>query len=84
MSLMDTFVQIFEFDTRQADDAFDRFRRSTDDIIADMKKAQEAATDGAGSVGRFVQELAATLQDISGGESFDIDVNIHDTHEKIT
>ncbi|MDE9545657.1 hypothetical protein KKI98_23160, partial [Xenorhabdus bovienii] len=27
---------------------------------------------------------AATLQDISGGESFDIDVNIHDTHEKIT
>ncbi|CDH07553.1 conserved membrane hypothetical protein [Xenorhabdus bovienii str. oregonense] len=84
MSLMDTFVQIFEFDTRQADDAFDRFRRSTDDIIADMKSAQEAATDGAGSVGRFVQELAATLQDISGGESFDIDVNIHDTHEKIT
>ncbi|SFN98173.1 hypothetical protein [Xenorhabdus japonica] len=84
MSLLDTFVQLFEFDTRQADAAFNRFRRSTDDIIADMKKAQEAATDGAGSVGRFVQELAATLQDVSGGESFDIDVNIHDTHEKLT
>ncbi|WP_237386228.1 hypothetical protein [Xenorhabdus sp. Sc-CR9] len=84
MSLMDTFVQIFEFDTRQADDAFDRFRRSTDDIIADMRRAQEAAEAGAGGFGTFVQELAASLQAVSGGESFDIDVNISDTNEKLS
>ncbi|OTA14596.1 phage related-protein [Xenorhabdus vietnamensis] len=45
---------------------------------------QHAAEAGAGGFGHFVQELAATLQDVSGGESFDIDVNIHDTHEKLT
>ncbi|MDC9591182.1 hypothetical protein PSI23_18275 [Xenorhabdus sp. XENO-10] len=84
MSLLDTFVQVFEFDTRQADEAFNQFRRSTDDIIADMRRAQQAAEAGAGGLGDFVQELAAALQDVSGGESVDIDVNIHDTHEKLT
>lgn len=46
MSLMDTFVQVFEFDTRQADGAFDRVQRSTDDIIDGMKQAQTAAQQG--------------------------------------
>ena len=40
MALLDTFVQVFEFDTRQADDALNRVSKSTDDIIAEMKKAQ--------------------------------------------
>ena len=47
MSLMDTFVQVFEFDTRQADSAFDRVQRSTDDIIDGMRQAQTAAQQGA-------------------------------------
>ncbi|MBD2822499.1 hypothetical protein ID852_17810 [Xenorhabdus sp. 42] len=84
MSLMDTFVQIFEFDTRQADDAFDRFRRSTDDMLADMRRAQQAAEAGAGGFSDFVQELASTLQDVTGGESLDIDVNLHDTEAKLS
>lgn len=53
MSLMDTFVQVFEFDTRQADGAFDRVRRSTDDIIDGMKKA--------GQSGQRHPEVSVTL-----------------------
>ncbi|WP_338885370.1 hypothetical protein [Xenorhabdus sp. TH1] len=84
MSLLDTFVQVFEFDTRQADAAFEQFRRATDDMIADMKKAQQAAEAGSAGVGQFVQELAASLQEISGGGGVDIDVDLHDTQEKLT
>ncbi|CDG21070.1 putative Phage protein [Xenorhabdus poinarii G6] len=84
MSLLDTFVQVFEFDTRQADAAFDQFRRSTDDIIADMRRAQQAAESGAGGFGSFVQALATSLQDISGSDGIDIDVDLHDTQEKLT
>ena len=46
MSLMDTFVQIFEFDTGQTDDAFNRVSKSMNDIIAEMKRAQQSATMG--------------------------------------
>ncbi|WP_340610881.1 hypothetical protein [Xenorhabdus bharatensis] len=83
MSLLDTFVQVFEFDTRQADAAFESFRRSTDDLLADMRQAQQAAEAGAGGFGQFVQALATSLQAVAGGESLDIDVNIHDTQEKL-
>ncbi len=48
MSLMDTFVQIFEFDTGQTDDAFNRVSKSMNDIIAEMKRAQQSATIGEG------------------------------------
>ncbi|PHM47168.1 hypothetical protein [Xenorhabdus miraniensis] len=84
MSLLDTFVQVFEFDTRQADAAFDQFRRSTDDMIADMKKAQQAAEAGSGGFGQFVQELADSLQEMSGGGGIDIDVDLHESQEKLT
>ena len=50
MSLLDTFVQVFEFDTRQADAAFKNVQRSTDDIIDGMKQAQHEADKAAKSV----------------------------------
>ncbi|MCU8587256.1 hypothetical protein [Erwinia pyrifoliae] len=53
MSLLDTFVQVFEFDTRQADAAFKNVRRSTDDIIDGMKRAQHEADKAAKSVSDF-------------------------------
>lgn len=53
MSLLDTFVQVFEFDTRQADAAFKHVQRSTDDIIGGMKQAQHAADKAAKSVSDF-------------------------------
>ncbi|MBV2190231.1 hypothetical protein [Providencia rettgeri] len=83
MSLMDTFVQVFEFDTRQADGAFDRVRRSTDDIIADMKRAQESASASGDSFSKFMQDLSTSLQEITGAETFDLDINTHDTEEKL-
>ncbi|HEJ9580123.1 TPA: hypothetical protein SMN21_000131 [Proteus mirabilis] len=74
MALLDTFVQVFEFDTRQADDAFNRVSQSTDDIIAEMKKAQQSATIGADGFTQFIQNLSAQLTELSSN-SVDIHVN---------
>ncbi|NBM03891.1 hypothetical protein [Proteus sp. G2671] len=74
MALLDTFVQVFEFDTRQADDAFNRVSKSTDDIIAEMKKAQQSASMGADGVTQFIQNLSAQLTELSSN-SVDIHVN---------
>ncbi|MBI6530195.1 hypothetical protein JEP40_13865 [Proteus vulgaris] len=74
MSLLDTFVQVFEFDTQQADDAFNRVSKSTDDIIAEMKKAQQSATMGADGFTQFIQNLSAQLTELSSN-SVDINVN---------
>ena len=74
MALLDTFVQVFEFDTRQADDAFNRVSKSTDDIIAEMKKAQQSATIGADGFTQFIQNLSAQLTALSSN-SVDIHVN---------
>ncbi|MEM8111473.1 hypothetical protein Q4S27_20325, partial [Morganella morganii subsp. sibonii] len=61
MSLMDTFVQVFEFDTRQADSLFDRVQRTTDDIIDGMKQAQTASQQGADSLGGVYTEIWQSL-----------------------
>ncbi|AVA39687.1 hypothetical protein C3Z14_06560 [Proteus mirabilis] len=74
MALLDTFVQVFEFDTRQADDAFNRVSKSTDDIIAEMKKAQQSATMGADGFTQFIQNLSTQLTELSSN-SVDIHVN---------
>ncbi|MGY6419787.1 hypothetical protein ACXITE_12290 [Proteus mirabilis] len=74
MALLDTFVQVFEFDTRQADDAFNRVSKSTDDIIAEMKKAQQSATMGDDGFTQFIQNLSAQLTELSSN-SVDIHVN---------
>ncbi|HEN8203628.1 TPA: hypothetical protein U7Y61_002415 [Proteus mirabilis] len=74
MALLDTFVQVFEFDTRQADDAFNRVSKSTDDIIAEMKKAQQSATIGADGFTQFIQNLSAQLTELLSN-SVDIHVN---------
>ncbi|MDM3744571.1 hypothetical protein O9431_02215 [Proteus mirabilis] len=74
MALLDTFVQVFEFDTHQADDAFNRVSKSTDDIIAEMKKAQQSATMGADGFTQFIQNLSAQLTELSSN-SVDIHVN---------
>lgn len=74
MALLDTFVQVFEFDTRQADDAFNRVSKSTDDIIAEMKKAQQSASMGADGFTQFIQNLSAQLTELSSN-SVDIHVN---------
>ncbi|HEI8484914.1 TPA: hypothetical protein SLE47_000833 [Morganella morganii] len=82
MSLMDTFVQVFEFDTRQADSAFDRVQRSTDDIIDGMKQAQTAAQQGADSLGGVFTELWQSLQGLSGEHSVDFSTNAADVAEQ--
>lgn len=74
MALLDTFVQVFEFDTRQADDAFNRVSKSTDDIIAEMKKAQQSATIGADGFTQFIQNLSAQLTELSSN-SVDLHIN---------
>ncbi|HCK3360227.1 TPA: hypothetical protein NZK06_002212 [Morganella morganii] len=61
MSLLDTFVQVFEFDTSQADNAFERVQRSTDDIIDGMKKAGQSGTEASGSISEAMSVLSETL-----------------------
>lgn len=75
MSLMDTFVQVFEFDTRQADKAFDKVQRSTDDIIEGMKKTQEAAEQSSLTFGSVMNELWQSLQGLSGEHTIDFSTN---------
>lgn len=82
MSLMDTFVQVFEFDTRQADSTFDRVQRSTDDIIDGMKQAQTAAQQGADSLGGVFTELWQSLQGLSGEHAVDFSTNAADVAEQ--
>ncbi|MBT0380394.1 hypothetical protein LLY23_06635 [Morganella morganii] len=82
MSLMDTFVQVFEFDTRQADSAFDRVQRSTDDIIDGMRQAQTAAQQGADSLGGVFTELWQSLQGLSGEHAVDFSTNAADVAEQ--
>lgn len=82
MSLMDTFVQVFEFDTRQADSAFDRVQRSTDDIIDGMKQAQTAAQQGSDSLGGVFTELWQSLQGLSGEHAVDFSTNAADVAEQ--
>lgn len=82
MSLMDTFVQVFEFDTRQADSTFDRVQRSTDDIIDGMRQAQTAAQQGADSLGGVFTELWQSLQGLSGEHAVDFSTNAADVAEQ--
>ncbi|MEX9880135.1 hypothetical protein AB7X05_00960 [Providencia rettgeri] len=72
---MDTFVQVFEFDTRQADKAFDKVQRSTDDIIEGMKKTQEAAEQSSLTFGSVMNELWQSLQGLSGEHTIDFSTN---------
>ena len=82
MSLMDTFVQVFEFDTRQADSAFDKVQRSTDDIIADMKLVSENAKGGITSLTGFLSQVASSLQ--AGADSANVDINLDVPKEEMT
>lgn len=82
MSLMDTFIQVFEFDTRQADSAFNRVQRSTDDIIDGMKQAQTAAQQSSDSLGGVFTELWQSLQGLSGDHSVDFSTNAADVAEQ--
>ncbi|MTC34941.1 hypothetical protein GKR67_09975 [Providencia alcalifaciens] len=72
---MDTFVQVFEFDTRQADKAFDKVQRSTDDIIEGMKKTQEAAEQSSLTFGSVMNELWQSLQGLLGEYTIDFSTN---------
>ncbi|EFB71966.1 hypothetical protein PROVRUST_06720 [Providencia rustigianii DSM 4541] len=77
---MDTFVQVFEFDTRQADKAFDKVQRSTDDIIEGMKKTQEAAEQSSLTFGSVMNELWQSLQGLSGEHSIDFSTNAEEVN----
>ena len=75
MSLMDTFVQVFEFDTRQADKAFDKVQRSTDDIIEGMKQTQAASEQSSLTFGSVMNDLWQSLQGLSGEYPIDFSTN---------
>ncbi|MEM8110250.1 hypothetical protein Q4S27_14000, partial [Morganella morganii subsp. sibonii] len=68
--------------TRQADSAFDRVQRSTDDIIDGMKQAQTAAQQGADSLGGVFTELWQSLQGLSGEHAVDFSTNAADVAEQ--
>lgn len=84
MSLMDTFVQVFEFDTQQADKAFDKVQRSTDDIIDGMKQTQAAAEQSSLTFGSVMNDLWQSLQGLSGEYSIDFSTNADEVSSQTT
>ncbi|HHE6469924.1 TPA: hypothetical protein ACPFI9_002483 [Providencia rettgeri] len=81
---MDTFVQVFEFDTQQADKAFDKVQRSTDDIIDGMKQTQAAAEQSSLTFGSVMNDLWQSLQGLSGEYSIDFSTNADEVSSQTT
>ncbi|ELZ5938406.1 hypothetical protein U0L13_000560 [Providencia stuartii] len=84
MSLMDTFVQVFEFDTRQANEAFKKVQRSTDDIIDAMKQTQQAAEQSSLTIGSVMAELWRSLQSLSTDHKIHFTTNANDVSAEIS
>ncbi|SFN19976.1 hypothetical protein SAMN05216516_103247 [Izhakiella capsodis] len=61
MPLLDAFVQVYEFDTRQADADFDHVQHAIDDMIEGMKQAQNTGDNAAKVVSKFAGSVEAGM-----------------------
>lgn len=71
MSLTETFVQLIESDISQTNSALDNLRRSTDDIVDDIKQAQQNTL----TFGSLLKEMWPWQEQVSGGQYIEFESN---------
>ncbi|HCT5877043.1 hypothetical protein B2H99_02070 [Morganella morganii] len=71
MSLTETFVQLIESDISQTNGALDNLRRSTDDIVDDIKQAQQNKL----TFGSLLKEMWPWQEQVSGGQYIEFESN---------
>ena len=71
MSLRETFVQLIESDISQTNGALDNLRRSTDDIVDDIKQAQQNTL----TFGSLLKEMWPWQEQVSGGQYIEFESN---------
>ncbi len=71
MSLTETFVQLIESDISQTNGALDDLRRSTDDIVDDIKQAQQNTL----TFGSLLKEMWPWQEQVSGGQYIEFESN---------
>ena len=71
MSLTETFVQLIESDISQTNGALDNLRRSTDDIVDDIKQAQQNTL----TFGSLLKEIWPWQEQVSGGQYIEFESN---------
>lgn len=71
MSLAETFVQLIESDISQTNGALDNLRRSTDDIVDDIKQAQQNTL----TFGSLLKEMWPWQEQVSGGQYIEFESN---------
>ncbi|KLU18919.1 hypothetical protein ABE79_08470, partial [Proteus mirabilis] len=54
-----------------------------DNLIAEIERIKESATDNSQSVSDFIQSIIANIEQLSSGEPINIEVEAGDTQEKI-
>ncbi|HDU8611594.1 TPA: hypothetical protein RG697_003240 [Morganella morganii] len=71
MSLTETFVQLIESDISQTNGALDNLRRSTDDIVDDIKQAQQNTL----TFGSLLKEMWPWQEQVSGRQYIEFESN---------
>ena len=71
MSLTETFVQLIESDISQTNGALDNLRRSTGDIVDDIKQAQQNTL----TFGSLLKEMWPWQEQVSGGQYIEFESN---------
>lgn len=71
MSLTETFVQLIESDISQTNGALDNLRRSTDNIVDDIKQAQQNTL----TFGSLLKEMWPWQEQVSGGQYIEFESN---------
>ncbi|WP_368898421.1 hypothetical protein [Morganella morganii] len=71
MSLTETFVQLIESDISQTNSALDNLGRSTDDIVDDIKQAQQNTL----TFGSLLKEMWPWQEQVSGGQYIEFESN---------
>ncbi len=71
MSLTETFVQLIESDISQTNGALDNLRRSADDIVDDIKQAQQNTL----TFGSLLKEMWPWQEQVSGGQYIEFESN---------
>lgn len=71
MSLTETFVQLIESDISQTNGTLDNLRRSTDDIVDDIKQAQQNTL----TFGSLLKEMWPWQEQVSGGQYIEFESN---------
>lgn len=65
MSLLPVFSQVLTLDAEVSDNALNNIRKSTNEILEEMKKIEQGASAGINRFFAFVQEIATSFNELS-------------------